>query len=131
MVVTRGAIHGAATQYLPTLSRYILRAQPHHVQNNPHSSPAQAHNALIDIPHPIRWDTPTGMSMLYRLLLVVPWPSAAVDDNNALHAKALGCQFDITVVTNNRLHGLANSWTLWAARNLKYITSTWKSLVDQ
>ena len=131
MVITRRAVHDAATQYLPTLSHHVLRAQPHHVQSNPHSAPSQAYNALIDLPHPCRWDTPTGRSMLYRLLLVVPWPAAAVDENSALHAKALGHQFDITVVTNNRLHGLANSWTLWAARNLKSITSIWKSLVDK
>jgi hypothetical protein len=71
------------------------------------------------------------MSMLYRLLLVIPWPAAAVDDNSALHAKALGHQFDITVAANNRLHGLANSWTLWASRNLATITNVWKILVDK
>jgi hypothetical protein len=35
------------------------------------------------------------------------------------------------VASNNRLHGLANSWALWASRNLKSITTTWKSLVDK
>ena len=131
VVNSRGALHGAATQYIPTLSRHVLHAQPQHVYNNPNSALAQAHNALIDIPTPPVWNTPIGKSMLYRLLLVIPWPAVAVDDNSALHAKALGHQFDITVASNNRLHGLANSWALWASRNLKSITTTWKSLVDK
>lgn len=131
VVKARGALHGAATQYLTTLSRQILHAQPQYVYNNPHSALVQAHNALSDIPTPPRWDTPTGKSMLYRLLLVIPWPAAAVDDNGALHAKALGHQFDITVAANNRLHGLANSWTLWASRNLASIISAWRIMVDK
>jgi len=131
VVKARDALHGAATQYLPTLSSHILHAQPQYVYNNPHSALVHAHNTLRDIPTPPRWDTPTGKSMLYRLLLVIPWPAAAVDDNSALHAQALGHQFDITVAPNNRLHGLANSWTLWASRNLASIIGAWRIMVDK
>jgi hypothetical protein len=131
MAQQRGALHRAATRYLPVLSTHILHTQSPMAYNDPFSTTALAHTNFTNIHSAMDWTTPTGKSTLYRLLLVLPWPAAAVNDASALHTIALGNQFDVTVAANNHLHRLANSWTLWAASRLKTITLTWKRLVDQ
>jgi hypothetical protein len=110
------------------LSKHIYDVQ-HSL--DPLSIQSTTHHAFNSIQSAMDWTSPTGKSTLYRLLLVLPWPAVAVDDINALHAKALGSQFDATVAANNRLHRLANSWVLWAIKRMKAITMSWKSRVDQ
>ncbi|NBO39788.1 hypothetical protein EBU99_14580, partial [bacterium] len=129
MVHRRQALHSSASVYLPTLSTQIFFTQPEGTRIQILSSPSMAHYVFNSIQSPVDWATPTGKSTLYRLLLVLPWPAAAVDDPSAIHALALGHQFDTAVAPNHRLHRLANSWTLWATK-LRAITFTWKRLVD-
>jgi hypothetical protein len=130
MVHRRQALHSSASVYLPTLSTQIFFTQPEGTRIQILSSPSMAHYVFNSIQSPVDWATPTGKSTLYRLLLVLPWPAAAVDDPSATHALALGHQFDTAVAPNHRLHRLANSWTLWATKQLRAITFTWKRLVD-
>ena len=75
------------------------------------------------------WTTPTGRNFLFRLVMALPWPAAAVDDPTAAHCRALGYLMDNTIVRNSRRHRLANSWVLWGAKALRRMLTTWSAAV--
>ena len=63
---------------LVSLSTQIFFTQPEGTRIQILSSPSMAHYVFNSIQSPVDWATPTGKSTLYRLLLVLPWPAAAV-----------------------------------------------------
>ena len=65
--------------------------------------------------------SPSGQALLFRLVMVLPWPAACVNDPQARRALALGTMMDLTVVRNNRLHPIADSWVPWGAKRLMSI----------
>jgi len=76
------------------------------------------------------WNTPSGASLLYRLLLVLPFPAACVDDAAAGVARALGRAFDATIVPVFRRHALFDSWGAWAIPSLRRMVAVWADAVD-
>jgi hypothetical protein len=78
----------------------------------------------------IDWTSPTGRNMLFRLLIVAPWPEAAVDDPAAGVARGLGAMFDATLVPNDRLRPIANAWVSWAGVTVLRVCQKWSKEVD-
>ena len=68
--------------------------------------------------------------MLHRLLIVAPWPEAAVDDPSAVVARGLGAMFDATLVQNDRLRPIANTWVGWAGAIVLRVCQRWSKEVD-
>ena len=130
VVAARLTLSTAAAAYLPTLSKHIVEACSDNINDLP--LPVQvALTFLLRTPiSPPDWSTPTGKNLLFRLVLVLPWPAAAVDDPTATHCRALGCLMDNTIVRNSRRHRLANSWVLWGAKALRRMLTAWADAVD-
>ena len=130
VVAARLTLSTAAAAYLPTLSKHIVEACSDNINDLP--LPVQvAYTFLLRTPiSPPDWSTPTGKNLLFRLVLVLPWPAAAVDDPTATHCRALGCLMDNTIVRNSRRHRLANSWVLWGAKALRRMLTVWADAVD-
>ena len=79
----------------------------------------------------IDWETATGKAMLYRLVVVAPWPAASVDKAGESVCRELGEMFDSTVVANRSLRRLANSWVAWGGKRLVRICKAWAAAVDE
>ena len=79
---------------------------------------------------PPDFDSPTGRHFLFRLLMGLPYPAAAVDDPSAIHCRALGTLMDHTTVRNSRRHEIANLWVGWASKTMLNVTKIWSDLVD-
>ena len=131
VVAARSTLSIAAAAYLPTLANHIVDALGGN-DNDPIPFPAHvAHTFLQRSPvAPPDWSSATGRNFLFRLVLVLPWPAAAVDDPAAAHCRALGLLMDSTVVRNSRRHRLANSWVLWGAKALRRMLTVWADAVD-
>ena len=130
VVDARRTLTTAATAYLPTLAGHIVSAGWDGIAPAPFPTQV-ALNLLRQTPTaPPDWTTPTGRNFLYRLVMALPWPAAAVDDPTAAHCRALGYLMDSTIVRNSRRHRLANSWVLWGAKSLRRMLTTWSAAVD-
>ena len=131
MVAARLTLSIAATAYLPTLSTHIVNAYSGDDSTHIPLPIQVAHHILQRSPvSPPDWSSPTGKNFLFRLVLVLPWPEAAVDDPTATHCRALGYLMDSTIVRNSRRHRLANSWVLWGAKALQRMLTVWADAVD-
>jgi hypothetical protein len=131
VVAARLTLSIAATAYLPTLSTHIVNAYSGDDSTHIPLPIQVAHHILQRSPvSPPDWSSPTGKNFLFRLVLVLPWPEAAVDDPTATHCRALGYLMDSTIVRNSRRHRLANSWVLWGAKALKRMLTVWADAVD-
>ena len=127
LLAVQQALKNAATAFIPTLSDTILRAS----LGAPPSLPrVMAHHILTTHPSPPDFDSPTGRHFLFRLLMGLPYPAAAVDDPSAIHCRALGTLMDHTTVRNSRRHEIANLWVGWASKTMFNVTKVWSDLVD-
>jgi len=123
MGTERRELRRAAQHFITRLARLLRVAQ-----GQDEADAARAADAL-DVGG-IDWDSHTGKAMLHRLLVVAPWPRAAVDDAGAAACGALGGLFDDTVVTNRWLRPVANAWVRWAGTNLLRVCGKWSTAVD-
>jgi hypothetical protein len=124
VVAARGALRASAATYIPVLAEHILSASA-----EPHPAAEDACNRLKTASPP-DWDTPSGKSLLHRLVLVLPWPETCVDDAAAGHCLLLGRAMDHTVARNSSLHKISNSWVTWGGKSLSTICSVWATAVD-
>jgi hypothetical protein len=121
----RARLRSRASEYIPVLAEHIFSASP-----APHARELEvAYLDARNLPAP-DWFSPSGQALLFRLVMVLPWPATCVDDPLARHALALGTIMDLTVVRNNRLHPIADSWVPWGAKRLMSIFSVWSGAVD-
>ena len=124
VVAARATLRASAASYIPVLAEHLLQASA-----EPHPA---AENAclMLETAAPPDWDTPSGKSLLHRLVLVLPWPEECVDDASAAHCLLLGRAMDLTVARSSSLHKIANSWVAWGGKSLSTICSVWASAVD-
>ena len=125
MAAARTTARNKATAYLPTLASHIFRATP-----NPSWDVKDTYRDLLALPPRPDWDSPSGKTLLHRLVLALPWPEACVDDPAATHARLLGRLMDLTTVRNSRLHPIANSWVAWGSKALLQTCSVWADAVE-
>lgn len=67
--------------------------------------------------------------VLYRLLVVVPFPAAIADalpTRRLPLTRALGALFDATVLPAYHLRPLANVWCRWAAKHVWNLAAAWR-----
>ena len=114
-----------ATIYLPTLASKIYHANPH-----PNAELKDTYRDLLALPPRPDWATPSGKTLIHRLVLALPWPEACVDDPVAAHARLLGRLMDLTTVRNSRLHPIANSWVQWGSKTLLRTCGVWAAAVE-
>lgn len=79
------------------------------------------------------WHSADGRFCLYRLLLMVTWPSQAVSNSppaSCQLASALGRLFELVSVKHHMLRHIANAWARWCAGHLTAIFGAWKRAVD-
>jgi hypothetical protein len=126
VAAARATARHKATTYLPTLASHIYYATPH-----PSWEVKDAYRDLLALPPRPDWDSPSGKTLLHRLVLALPWPEACVDDPAAAHARLLGRLMDLTIVRNSRLHPIANSWVAWGSKTLLKTCGTWASAVEE
>ena len=119
MVAERAKLRDVARRIAIKLQRLLHAAQ----------GGEEASLALLPV-WAIDWTTPTGRNMLHRLLIVAPWPKAAVDDPSAVVARGLGAMFDATLVQNDRLRPIANTWVSWAGVTVLRVCQKWSKEVD-
>ena len=129
LVAARAALTAKATVYIPVLSKHILLADINTNPNNPDDPRVITYTSTINNCATINWTTPTNLNFLYRLVLVFPWPSAAIVDPLSTQCKALGRLFDLTTVGNNRIHAISNSWVPWGAKQLLSMAETFSAEV--
>ena len=120
MAAERAALRGMAQRLITKLGNLIYVA---------HGLDAMQ-EGLLPV-HNIDWATPTNMNMLFRLIIVAPWPAAAVDDASAVVALTLGKLFDGLLVQNDRMRPIANAWVGWAGNWLLRICKKWSAEVDR
>ena len=94
----RARLCSSAVQYVPVLAGHIYSANPVPQSRDLDTAVNVARRAA-----PPDWRSPQGRSLLFRLVMVLPWPAASVVDGDPL-ATALGSLMDLTIVRNNRLH---------------------------
>jgi hypothetical protein len=124
VVAARVSLRASAASYISVLAGHIRRANA-----EPHPAAEDACNRLESAAPP-DWDTPSGKSLLHRLVLVLPWPETCVDDAAAGHCLLLGRAMDHTVARNSSLHKISNSWVAWGGKSLSAICSVWATAVD-
>jgi hypothetical protein len=120
----RAAALDSASEFIPTLVDHIYKAS-----RVPSDELTATHHALHNLPRP-DWSTASGKALLYRLALAAPWPEACVDDPAAHHARLLGKLMDLTIVKNNALHPIANSWVPWGSKLIAKLCRVWADAVD-
>ena len=120
----RARLCSSAAQYIPVLASHIYSANPAPQSRDLDTAVIGARRAA-----PPDWRSPQGRSLLFRLVMVLPWPAASVVDGDPL-ATALGSLMDLTVVRNNRLHPIADSWVSWGGKRLISICGVWAGAVD-
>lgn len=120
----RSRLCSSAVQYVPVLAGHIYSANPVPQSRDLDTAVNVARRAA-----PPDWRSPQGRSLLFRLVMVLPWPAASVVDGDPL-ATALGSLMDLTIVRNNRLHPIADSWVSWGGKRLISICGVWAGAVD-
>ena len=111
--------------------RDVARRLAIKLQRLMHAAQGGDEATLVRLPvRGIDWESPTGKNMLYRLLIAAPWPEAAVDDPAAVVARGLGAMFDATLVANDRLRPIANTWVCWAGGVILRVCKMWSKEVD-
>ena len=121
----RALTRDKASTYLPTLASHIFHATPH-----PSQELKDAYSDFLALPSRPDWSTPSGKTLLHRLVLALPWPEVCVDDPTAAHARLLGKLMDLTTVRNSRLHPIANSWVAWGSKALLRACAAWSEAVE-
>ena len=124
VVTARVDLQRKASTYLPYLTERIFKAN-----HEPSNALSTAYNDSLTLTAP-DWSTPSGKALLFRLILVLPWPEACVDDPNASWAKTLGIVLDRTVIRNSDIHPIANSWVPWGGKALLRISKVWSDAVS-
>jgi hypothetical protein len=85
--------------------------------------------SVVALAHATDWSSADGRWVLYRLLLVLPWTLNSVKDTPAgvpcALARAMGAVFQNVCGPHHWLRPLANSWAMWASRQVLRIESTW------
>jgi hypothetical protein len=120
----RSAALASASEFIPTLVDHIYKAS-----HKPSAELTATYRALCNLPRP-DWSTASGKALFYRLALAAPWPEACVDDPAAHHARLLGKLMDLTIVKNNALHPIANSWVPWGSKIIAKLCRVWVDAVD-
>ena len=128
MVNARTRLHAATTTYLPILANIISEAPFEHMA-------AEACGAATHIKQLLQreetdWSTNTNKFLLWRLVIVLPFPADCVDETDEDLCRMFGHLLDVTVARNDRLRKLANSWVGWGSRRFLSIAKLWASLVD-
>jgi len=121
----RAEVLDSAAEFIPKLVDHIYKAS-----HNPRDDLTATYSALRNLPRP-DWSTASGKALLHRLALAAPWPEACVDDPQAHHARLLGKLMDLTIVKNNALHPIANSWVLWGSKLIVKLCGAWANAVDK
>ena len=129
LVTARATLLAKATTYIPVLAKHILLADTGTSPNDQHSPRVIAYASATANCTTIDWTTPTNLNLLYRLVLVFPWPSASVTDPLSTQCKALGQLFDLTIVPNSRIHAISNSWVPWGAKQLTAMAAVFSAEV--
>ena len=129
LVIARAGLVAKAAAYIPVLAKHILLSDTGTNPNDQQSPRVMAHASATTNCTTIDWTTPTNLNLLYRLVLVFPWPSAAVTDPLSAQCKALGQLFDLTIVPNSRIHAISNSWVPWGAKQLTSMATVFSSEV--
>ena len=77
-------------------------------------------------------DSTEARWLTYRLLWVMPWPATAVPaDSDAAAARAIGGNFDQTVLSHHASRPLADTWIAWASKwtQLEHFGACWAELL--
>jgi hypothetical protein len=82
-----------------------------------------------------QWCTPDGRYVLFRMLMVAPWPADAVRDTpspiSCELAYLLGKVFDLTNARHYKIRRLANRWVAWASKHASNIARAWSTAIDK
>ena len=79
------------------------------------------------------WDSPAGAFLIYRLLLVLPFPARVLRAGIGAFAtvRHLGELFDAVHVRTTHLRGVADGWTMWAGQELISFVGIWARSVSR
>jgi hypothetical protein len=82
----------------------------------------------------LAWDSPSGAFLIFRLLLVLPFPARVLRAGvgaGAASVRHLGELFDAVCVRNCHLRDVADNWTVWAGRELISFVRIWARSVSR
>jgi len=130
MVLAREQLQAAATDYLPVLAKIIAEAPFEHMAAEAREASYQI-KQLLESGAIIDWSTSTNKFLLWRLVLVLPFPAACVEAPGGDLCRLFGHLLDTTVARNDRLRKVANSWVAWGSRRFLSVAKRWASLVDE
>jgi hypothetical protein len=114
---TRGQLQEAAPLFIATLCESLAKE----CGSDNEEVQAAAASAISTVTvEDIDWSTTDGKHVLYRMVLAVPFPAAAVTAASPAAgllpiSLALGTLFDSIVVPKQKLRKPCNTWALWAS----------------
>ena len=101
--------------------------------SHPFSAPSL--DSLAALLRAVDWTSPDATFSLLRLLLLVPWPAAAVRETPAgtscTLSRSLGAIFDSTMTPHRYTRPAVKTWAAWAYDYTHSIVQAWADAVDE
>ena len=114
---TRGQLQAAAPLFIATLCEFLAKECG---TDNEEVQAAAASAISTVTAEGIDWSSTDGKHVLYRMVLAVPFPAAAITAASPAAgllpiSLTLGTLFDSIVVPKQKLRKPCNTWALWAS----------------